>query len=368
MDNATLQKIKDALSRNDTVGIAAGKNPTVDTMGAALALYLALTGIQKRVSVASPTDPIVEISSLVGIDKVRNSLDAEGADLVVSFPYKEGEIDKVSYTIESGFLNIVVKAGEQGLSFSERDVKYKRGGAFPAVLFVVGTPRLSDLGTLFNPAALKDTTVINIDNKTDNQGFGDIVLVSPNFSSVCEQVTNLLFALELNVDQDTAQNLLLGISYATDNFQKPTTSYIAFEMAAMLMRKGARRIVSAQPVSHAQAQAPRMQQGFQQMPSPELKAAAPYFPPVDRPQYAQQPVQPVQQPQQPVQTSQYQQPIQPQRQPRDDRQEVRDNRQQENRPQQETRQQQDNRPQRAKNPPADWLVPKVYRSSTQPLG
>ncbi len=359
MDNTTLQQIKDALARNDTIGIVVGRNPTIDSMGAALAFYLTLTASNKRVSVASPTEPIVEISSLVGIDQVKTSLDAEGVDLVVSFPYKEGEIDKVSYTIESGYLNIVVKAGEQGLSFSERDIKYKRGGVFPKLLFVVGTPRLSDLGNLFNPTSLKDTMVVNIDNGSGNQGFGDIVLVSPNFSSVSEQVTNLIFALDLPIDQDTAQNLLSGIAFATDNFQKPNTSYIAFEMAAMLMRKGARRVTS-QP-------APRMQNNFAQMPTQDQQAS--YFPPVDRSQTDRTPGDRAQyaQPTQQIPTPTQPQPQRPLREDRqDNRQDARpDNRQRDQRPQ---RDQQQDQKDRTKNPPADWLVPKVYKGSNQPLG
>jgi len=51
-------------------------------------------------------------------------LGGQGGDLIVSFPYKEGEIDKVSYTLENELLNIVVKEGPLGLNFSQKDVKF----------------------------------------------------------------------------------------------------------------------------------------------------------------------------------------------------------------------------------------------------
>lgn len=241
MDRVALQKIKDLMPKHENIGIVVGANPTLDEMGGALALYLALEQLQKKVTVASPTDPLVEISSLVGIDKVSKNLGAGDGDLIVSFPYADGEIEKVSYTIEDNLLNIVVKAGQNGLKFSESDIQYKRGGATPSLLFVIGTPRISDLGSLFDTDALKDTVVVNIDNKADNQGFGDIVLVSPKFSSVSEQVASLLAFLQAHIDVDTAQNLISGISWATDNFQKPNTSFLAFEMAGMLLRRGAQR-------------------------------------------------------------------------------------------------------------------------------
>lgn len=256
MEEKTLQKLKELIANNEKIAIAVGKNPSVDEMGAALALYLSLKSSNKDVVIACPTEPLVEVSSLVGIDKVKTSLASDGADLVVSFPYREGEIEKVSYTLEDGDLNIIVKAGSNGLSFAEKDVRYKRGGgsSLSGLLFVIGTPRLSDLGKLFDPELLKETTVVNIDNKADNQGFGDIVLVSPRFSSVCEQVANLINSLGLPLDIDSAQNLLSGIEFATDNFQKPTTSSLAFEMAGVLLKKGALRKTSLKYESAAALQ------------------------------------------------------------------------------------------------------------------
>src|SRR5438309_113175 len=104
MDNQAHTKIKDLLSRHNQIGIIMSKNPTVDTAAAGLGLYLAISQMQKQVIAVSPTPPTVEISHLVGIDKIKSSLGMEGGDLTVSFPYKEGEIEKVSYTLENGFL------------------------------------------------------------------------------------------------------------------------------------------------------------------------------------------------------------------------------------------------------------------------
>ncbi len=315
MDPTTTQKLRDFITTSQSIGIAVGKNPSIDEMGAALALYLSFTTLQKKVSIASPTEAIVELSSLVGIDRVRNKLDASGADLVVSFPYRESEegeseIQKVSYTIENGYLNIVVKAGNNGLSFSDKDVRYSRGGGgAPSVVFIIGTPRLSDLGSLFDVNELKDTKIVNIDNKTDNQNFGDVVLVSPRFSSVCEQVASIIKALDLPLDVDIAQNLLSGISHATSNFQKSNTSYMAFEMAAFLMQKGARR---GRPSRGDYRPSQRQQ---------EESGVNPFLPPsAPTPRSNQQQAQ------------------------------ATGNQQQKQRDE--------------KNPPADWLMPKVYKGST----
>ncbi len=361
MDNQALQKIKDTIASASKVSIAVSATPSVDQMAAALALSLSLQSQGKSVTVVSPTEPIVELSSLVGIDKVKTSNEGTGGDLVVSFPYREGEIEKVSYTIENGSLNIVVKAGEMGLTFSEQDVQFKRGSDKPELLFTIGAARLSDVEGMFPEGSLQDVTVINIDNSSENEGFGAMVLVSPRFSSLSEQMADLMLNLGYDIDVDASQNLLSGIINATNNFQNPNTSYLAFEVASILMKKGAVR-AEARPAVSTQPQFQRQQ---------------------PRPQMQNQ--QPMRQPQQPR--------PQQQSQPRDDRQDRRDairealraqsqnrnNDQRQDQPRREERQPQQPRqaqqqptqmqPQQPvqqsdQKPPSDWLTPKVYKGST----
>ena len=92
MDNRVLSQIKDFIGKNNKIGIAVGKNPGVDEMGAAVSLYLSLLSSGNDVSVACPTEALVEHSNLVGIDKIKSSFEGGAGDMIVSFPYREGEI------------------------------------------------------------------------------------------------------------------------------------------------------------------------------------------------------------------------------------------------------------------------------------
>ena len=240
MDNIVLGQIKDFIGKNNRIGIAVGKNPAVDEMGELQPFIFLFSSSGKDITIVCPTEALVEHSHLVGIDKVKSSFEGGGETWLYHFLQRRRN-RKISYTLEDGFLNIIVKAGEEGLNFSENDVLFKRSQGYPGLLFVIGAPRLSDLGRIFDPQALKDTVVINIDNKSDNQGFGDIALVSPDNSSICERIGDLILSLDLPLDIDTAQNLLIGIENATENFQNTKTSPLAFEMAGELMRKGAVR-------------------------------------------------------------------------------------------------------------------------------
>lgn len=343
MDNQATSRVKDLLSKSDKIGVLVGKNPTLDQMAAALSLYAGLSSVGKQVSIASPTQPIVANSSLVGIDKVKTALSGDGGDLIVSFPYREGEIEKVSYTLENGYLNIVVKATDEGLSFEQQDVLFKRSGGIPSLLFIVGTPRLSDLGSLFDADAMKNTAIINIDIQNENQGFGDVVLVSPQASSISELIGNLLNALSVDIDQDIAQNLLSGIAFATNNFQDGNTSFLAFEIAAASMRKGAKRI---------------QQKGESKPTEGERSPFGPFTMPQPRQQQPQQRQQPGQQ--QPKPQRPWEQKTE---QPRVQARPVHAGQTttQQPRPMQEVEHKEAKEEEQT---PPDWLAPKVYRSST----
>ena len=362
MDNQTLQKLKDAITKSNSIGIAVGPNPALDQMAAALGLSLLLKEANKTATVASPTDPIVEISNLVGINKVQKSLGGggSGGDLIVSFPYLEGEIEKVSYTLENGFLNIIVKAAEQGLSFDEKDVQYTRsgGGGSVDLLFVIGAQNLSDLGNLYDPQKMQNTQIINIDNSDTNQGYGDIVLVSPQASSLSELIGDIALSLGFKIEPDAAQNLMSGITTATKNFQDPRTSSLAFEVASYLMKRGAARAAAR----------PQPQQGQEDFASQFLNRPAPQ----PRPQPQAQPQPPIQtqaQPQPrpqaiPQPQAQPQQPAAPTQQDREAqlRQQLRDqaNVKNGNQPPQN----QPNEEPQDEAAPVDWLTPKVYKGSS----
>jgi hypothetical protein len=401
MDNATFQRIKDLILNHQEIGVVVRPNPSLDEMAAGLGMYLSLKLMSKNVSIACPTDPIVALSSLVGIDQVQKSLSVggEGGDLTVTFPYQEGEIEKVSYTLDNGKLNIVVKAGEKGLSFSQQDVQFIRSGSgkAPSLVFFVGVPRMSDVASVIQPVP-GQTAVVNIDNKAENEKYGDVAVVDQKWSSVSEQIADFVTLLEpqIELDTDTAQNLLTGIDFATQDFTSPRTSYLAFEVAGILMKKGATRqqshIISQQAQSAGMTQQEMTTYFPPTQPVPSVSKAQSFGnAPVQQPQSMfnqpfdqaqgqkawepqsfepmQQNVQgqsPVPQYQQPFTQAPGQQPVQPQQawQP----QAV---------PQQPTQQQQPVQQQPEQKPfdqaqgkkddrqaPPDWLTPKVYKGST----
>lgn len=255
-----LGSLQEIVSSAHSLGIIVSENQNMDKMGAALALYLAFKASGKDVQIVSKKDPLVEISNLVGIDKVKKSFDGQAKMLIVSLPYREGEIEKVSYNIEGTRLNINLFAAQnQGITFNEKDVDYVKTGATPQVVFTVGIRNQQELQGFLGED--KEVKTVALDTNPNNQGFADVTLSDSMFSSYAEIAAEVIEGLGLPVDVDVAQNIIDGLSVATNNFTSPNTSPIAFETAAFAMRNGARR----RNVQQQQQRPQRQQQQQQQM-------------------------------------------------------------------------------------------------------
>lgn len=240
MDSLTQAKnqIGSLIAEASSVGIVVTDRQTVDSLAAALSLHLILQDSGKNSQAISKKDPLVEHSFLVGIDQLGRNFSGMTKTLTVSFPYHDGDIEKVSYNIEGERLNVNLFAEEQGIRFTEKDIRYIRQGSSPQLVFTIGITNLSDIEDLVDPNVSK---IINIDINPQNAMPGDVVLVNPSFSSYSEVIARLAADLNLQIEFDVAQNLLDGILYATQNFTSAKTSSLAFEMAGFLMQKGAVR-------------------------------------------------------------------------------------------------------------------------------
>lgn len=241
MNDSILQQkkqIEELLGGARGVGVVLSSHQSLDSVAAALSMFFILQDSGKSSQIVSPKEPIVEYSSLVGIDQIGTNFTGSTKTLTVSFPYKDGEIEKVSYNIEGDKLNVNLFAETQGITFTEKDIRYIRQGSAPSVVVTIGVSDHSELQGLIDPASTK---IINIDNNILNSLYGDVVLVDASFSSISEIVAKLSEIMNLQVEFDVAQNLLDGLMSATQNFTSPKTSPLAFEMAGVLMQKGAVR-------------------------------------------------------------------------------------------------------------------------------
>ncbi|MDP4001397.1 MAG: bifunctional oligoribonuclease/PAP phosphatase NrnA [bacterium] len=106
------------------------------------------------------------------------------------------------------------------------------------LIITFGCSRISRIG--FDSRAFEGVPLINFDHHPDNTEFGTVNVVDPKISSVAELVYLFINQFNLPVTKDVATSLLTGIFTDTGGFKHSNTSASTLEVAAALLRKGAR--------------------------------------------------------------------------------------------------------------------------------
>lgn len=244
-----INKIKDELAKVSDVLIVTHEHPTYDSMGSTLALFLGLSGMGKKVTVACPDPMTVEHSNFIGANKMVSSLGHK--NFVISLDYIDGSIEKVSYNIEGDKFNLVIEPRPGFENFNQEKVHYSYAGAGASIIFTVDTIHLGGLKKLYEEDKELYATkpIINIDRHPNNANYGHTNMVDMQASSTAEVIFQLLAGLGIAVTQDIATNLLNAVAGATNNFQNANTSALAFEVAATATKAGGKRFTKPEEVS-----------------------------------------------------------------------------------------------------------------------
>lgn len=241
MSPQDLQQIQSIVAGAKKVLVLTHKDPSLDVMASALSLYLASIKVGKEAVVAMEIGPIVELGSLVGIDRVQTELSttAGGKNLVITLNnYPAGAVDKVSCAedLPGGKFNLTL-VPKDGAVLNSNDVTFSSsGGAVDFdLVYTVELMTPDQAGRLYDPELFKRAQIINVDDHDANKDYGKFNLVEPEAASVSEIVTFYLRALGVQFDADIAGNLLKGLQSATSNFARKATP-ATHEAAAICLR------------------------------------------------------------------------------------------------------------------------------------
>ena len=171
-------------------------NSDADGIGACMAWAHLLKGLGKRADIGLPEPPAGQCSFLSGWDGVRH--------------------------------------------FADLDLTRYR------CAIVADCPSLDRIGPV-RPCLSPDIRLLNIDHHQDNEYFGAVNIVE-EVSSTCELLYHLALALGYEIDAITADQLYAGILFDTGGFRFSLTTATTFEVAADLVRRGARLDAIAQDV------------------------------------------------------------------------------------------------------------------------
>ena len=163
-------------------------NSDADGLGACMAWAHLLRGLGKRADIGLPEPPAGQCSFLVGWDGVRH--------------------------------------------FADLDLTRYR------CAIVADCPSLDRIGPVL-PSLSPDIHLLNIDHHRGNECFGAVNIVE-EISSTCELLYHLAIGLGHEVDAVAADQLYAGILFDTGGFRFSLTTATTFEVAADLVRRGAR--------------------------------------------------------------------------------------------------------------------------------
>ena len=239
MNNDILTRIGEILSKNQSGVIALPSNASLDAVAAATALYISLSISTKNISLACDNSELKY--DLTAIDKIRNEIAISGNNLIISFPYVDGAVDKVDCNIQGDNFNIVIAPLPKSPKLDPQKVKYSFAGGTINFIIIIDTPALSNLGQIYqdNKEQFQGKEIINIDRHLTNSNFGSVNYLNKTASSISEMVFQLLKTNRLPINKDIATNLYYGIAAATGNFTSYSTNADTFTIIAELLRIGA---------------------------------------------------------------------------------------------------------------------------------
>ena len=244
--NTTLPRVSEIITKGTNGIVVLPTNPSQDAIAGATALYLGLLKLGKNITIVSST-PIK--SDMVAADKIQSTLSVGGENLVVSFPYSDGAIDKIDYHIQGEKFNLVITPRSGFPKLNPNQVSYSYSGGTFDFIITVDSPNLNAVGTLYteNQTQFQGKEIINIDRHLTNAFFGTVNYINKTSSSTCELVYKVLKQLECEIDKDMSTNLYVGIAAATNTFTSYSVNAETFETIAALLKAGASKKINPAP-------------------------------------------------------------------------------------------------------------------------
>ncbi len=237
------QQFKNVIDSAKNVLIFTPQNAGGDALGAAWATYFFLKkkNIEATIVVANENPHLERFAFLSKPENIIESL-AGARDFVLSFNTKYNKITNVKTERVEDELRIFITP-EKG-SIDPRDFSFIPAKFKYDLVIAVGCADKESIGKVYeeNPDIFYEVPVVNIDQHTENDQFGQINVVDIKASCTCEILAETLLRIEeKNVDENIAECLLTGLIDETNSFQNKNTTPRSLQIAAALMTKGAKQ-------------------------------------------------------------------------------------------------------------------------------
>lgn len=245
MHNAIQKNIINLIKRSQKILILPSSPPDGDSLGSAIALYIALRKLQKEVTVIC-SDSVPDVYDFLPNMKIVGNKLISSNDFIITLDCKKIKVDKIKSSIEDDKVNIIISPKDG--HFSEDDISFNKGEIAYDLIITVDCAELQQLRKIYedNIEMFHQIPVINIDHHISNTHFGKINYIDIMSSATTELLLPLLEELTKDtqvdlIDEDIATLLLTGIITDTGSFQNANTTPKSFEIASNLIAYGARQ-------------------------------------------------------------------------------------------------------------------------------
>lgn len=253
IDQEHLQRFRELLTDKKQILIIFPENPSHDLFLASYSLFTFLNNLTPT-RILSPSFKVklpTSIKSFVEISQIETELGKQ--NLLISFPYQEEQVDKVSYYIGESdqrfYLTIKPRVGVAPLDSAQ--VEFSYAGTDADLIILLGVDDLEQLKQLYfgyeNLYKNENNHVVTIQEFIPE--FGSLNIDTSTESSYAEAIWQLLHGLEdMQSDVDFLRTsvlptlLLYGIESNTQALQSVLLQPATFMAVADLLQRGASRL------------------------------------------------------------------------------------------------------------------------------
>lgn len=233
-----VRKIVDKIKGSENILIALSRDPSVDELAAAIGLAMFLDGMQKHATaIYSGRTP--EAIKFLQPDATFETNTDSLRDFIIAL--NKEKADHLRYKLEGDFVKVFITPYKT--TISEKDLTFSHGDYNVDFVIAINVPSAGNLDEALREHGriMHDASAVNITTGQPGR-FGEIEWSDPGASSLCEMVTDLIFAVQGEgkpLERDVATALLTGIVAATNRFSNERTNSDTMSIASTLMSMGA---------------------------------------------------------------------------------------------------------------------------------
>jgi phosphoesterase RecJ-like protein len=236
------QQIFEQIKKAKNILITFSAEWSGDAVSSALALNLFLKKLGKQVDIVADSTHTNSIYSFLSDFTDIKSNFKNLKNFIISLDTTNTKVEKVKYNNEENKLNFIVTPKEG--NFTEEDISSSSSKYKYDLIISIDSPDIESLGKIFEDDTefFYKIPLINIDNHSENEEFGQINLIDLTAVSSSEILFNLLSNYSRDsIDENIATALLTGIISKTKSFKTQNVTPDSLSTVAQLISMGADR-------------------------------------------------------------------------------------------------------------------------------